>query len=1312
MTLSAAVFWVMKTSEGSIRTLEILGMKSGIEVEIRDAEGNFLDGLTLRDAVLRCANITVQIRYMRVEAAPGSFLTGFWSIKKVHMDGITVSDRRPGAKKEPNFSWPAVDGFIAALRGRIGAINIQNIEYTRLDGPPVQIERINGRLIWKAGMINLPDILIDSSRARIQGAVTAGFRKPSLQVKARMEFPEPLAANTKTLLVKADLKEAALPEQLAGSISVKAVAVDGKQTEAIGILGLTPHTINFRNIRLKKTGWKGVVMASGEAAFPDGQPFYKISSKMSHWDLASEIRFQTDITGTLTLEGSPAGYTGRFSLSNTGESWRAAVVTGTVTGGGQAMTVTLSSGAWLTGDVTGEIGLVLKQGVSLNGSLQGNHLNPGRLFPNWDGTLNMTATGHLQWKSDSPPEGRVNVRLLESRLRGKILTGTSEVRLHTGDVILADLDLHHEAFDLHASGNLKKRLDYSAFVNDFSGLLPGARGRFSTAGWVRLQDGLPSFSIKGEGEDFSIQNIRIGTLSYGLTLDDGKDGLLNMDIHAQNLKYKDLTIETAVVQSKGTLSSHTIIAALEAPPVKADALLSGSYHLGTWRGTLDKLSGQDHFGDWHLSAPAGLTLSRSSMALSPTILGSDGEQLDLRANLILQPLAGNLGASWKRIRLKRLSKWFAPADVDATGETAGKLAVCFDQGALKGLSGDVTLSGKAVINQNPVAIDNLSSSFNWNGEGLTGLMDVSLGKDGSMKGHLSSPLPVGSSATERGRIDVTINDVNLPIFEKWYPAGVSLSGRASGSVGGYWMPGSRFDLAGKLNIASGAVTRQGKAGRIQAAFRNASADFVWRKEALSGRATLILIDHGQVRASFKIPLPAKYPFSIQPSGPLTASIQGQLQEAGMINAVFPGLIEETKGTIDLDVSAGGSWKNPQVAGRMEMTGAEVSLPMAGIRLQDIRIKAHMKDQKIIVDTLTVSSGSGTLNLQAEIGLQDRRVLNYSGTIKGSNFRTVDLPELQMSTSPNLRFQGDAKTLTVRGHVMIPQGLLLGRQGPPQVMSSRDVIIVDAPLAESKKLPIGLDVRISVILGDEVRADIQGASLRLIGNVELTAMDLEHVAGKGTIRIAEGRYSAYGVDLNIDKGRILFNGPIDKTQIDITAVRKLEEVTAGILMTGTLSSPVIQLYSVPSMPDPDILAYLVLGHPLQGNEQDLSLLVRAAVSMLPKSKSDSAISQLMHRMGLDDVDIKVSRSTPADSDQAGLNGSTPSGLSAVDQIGLSGAMVTIGKYLTPKLYVSFGRYLFSDASVVRLRYKFSESWELETHGGTITGADLYYKIEFH
>ena len=79
---------------------------------------------------------------------------------------------------------------------------------------------------------------------------------------------------------------------------------------------------------------------------------------------------------------------------------------------------------------------------------------------------------------------------------------------------------------------------------------------------------------------------------------------------------------------------------------------------------------------------------------------------------------------------------------------------------------------------------------------------------------------------------------------------------------------------------------------------------------------------------------------------------------------------------------------------------------------------------------------------------------------------------------------------------------------------------------------------------------------------------------------------------------------------------------------------------------------------------------------------------MSRIGLDTVDVE-----------------TPEG-------DTTKSYVSLGKYLSPKLYVGLGYSLFRHGSFVIARYTISKNWEIESQSGAQLGVDLYYKIEFY
>ncbi|MGQ9509211.1 MAG: translocation/assembly module TamB domain-containing protein [Thermodesulfobacteriota bacterium] len=236
----------------------------------------------------------------------------------------------------------------------------------------------------------------------------------------------------------------------------------------------------------------------------------------------------------------------------------------------------------------------------------------------------------------------------------------------------------------------------------------------------------------------------------------------------------------------------------------------------------------------------------------------------------------------------------------------------------------------------------------------------------------------------------------------------------------------------------------------------------------------------------------------------------------------------------------------------------------------------------------------------------------------------------------------------------------------------------------------MDIQVRLLLGEKVYYRAEGIDVRLRGDLRLNIQDPSKISGIGEINLAQGHYTAYGHRLELIRGRIIFTGgPMENPNLDVLAVRKIKEVQAGVAVTGTFQKPVIRLYSRPSMPDTDILSYIVLGQPLGKGAEAAPSLIQAAGALLSAGESVILQGKLRKMFGLDTLDI-----------------TTPPGEGEVSR-----SMVTIGKYLTPKLYISLGRSLFTDATLVTLRYTLSKRLEIETTTGTESGVTLFYKIEF-
>ncbi|RME33581.1 MAG: translocation/assembly module TamB, partial [Gammaproteobacteria bacterium] len=157
----------------------------------------------------------------------------------------------------------------------------------------------------------------------------------------------------------------------------------------------------------------------------------------------------------------------------------------------------------------------------------------------------------------------------------------------------------------------------------------------------------------------------------------------------------------------------------------------------------------------------------------------------------------------------------------------------------------------------------------------------------------------------------------------------------------------------------------------------------------------------------------------------------------------------------------------------------------------------------------------------------------------------------------------------------------------------------------------------------VRLRAEGFEGRLEGAVKVGIESPRRLTGSGEFRIRDGRYQAYGQDLQIDNGRVIFaGGPLDRPSLDLLALRRVGEVVAGVHVTGEPTAPQAELYSRPPMPDQEVLSYVVLGRPLQGSSTaEQNLLLQAAVGLGLKGGQRLA-EQLASSFGLDELTLET------------------------------------------------------------------------------------------
>lgn len=1464
----AGLAWLLGTREGAVFALTTLPETAGVRVSAQGVEGRLWDRLKLSGLRIVEPKLAVEIDRLDLSWQPRQLWDLHLAVSQLALKGVRVQDDAPPGTQAPRLGWPRVSGLTRRLTARVESLGVEGLSYRHLSAPPVLLNRLSGGLDYRDGTLTLSRLSAALPQGKGSGELVAGFARPSLRLDLVL-VPTRAVNGLDLFSLQARLTEGKSPEFLAGSIAAAGRSGGAQRLELTGELAVTRDSFLVRRLNLARPGTRGSLTGSGSLTLTKTEPLLRLALKASDLDLRDQLHQPTRLFGNLNFSGTASGYTGNLDLQNRGPGWQSASLAARYRGGLTGITLDQLKGQVLDGRLGGRLDVDWSKELQLRGTLAGRGLNPGRLAADWSGRVNLDVTADVALPKGGVLRGKLDGRLLESRLHGQELQGELKAAFAGERLTVDRLLLKGKGFDLRGSGQLDRRFDLTARVQDLSRLLPGAAGSLDAAAWLRWRDHRLAGSATGQGADIAMNGIRAAHARLDARLGEGAGYPVHLDAALTGLRVGGFQADSARLILGGSAARHTLSAELGSPEGAAQLFLAGGYANGVWRGELSRFSGHDRVGPWDLVAPVPLQASAGRLYLAPLVLrGAPGERLELAADLSMKPWAGDLRGSWSGLNLARANSWLAGTqlagasageftlrllpgrrvllaaraeargtvntdgrsigiervaatlDGDARGMRAaldltlngrsGSAQILFDsrspaslavpnqgnltvrcseldlallrpylpagfqlEGRLAGLVTGKLLPGRKVDAKGNVALTRGKASwqqsetdgfdallrkaevsFAWRGgkgekgrlrvagevaatgeyrargerialerfglridaddSGLRAGLNLDLAGGATLRGSLFSEAPKGLAPPATGEFALEWGGIDPVLLKPWLPGALNLQGVLAGQLRGKLLPGGRLDLAGAADFSQGQAGWQGTGGELKAKLRSAALAFTWRGETLDGTLMLSLAEYGSAQGRLQLPLPARLPVAVNPTGALKGALNGRVREQGLLTSLFPGLVQESHGDLDLALALAGTWQEPSLTGSATLAKAGAYLPSAGIRVSDLQFAARLEKDQVKIENLRASSGAGHLEGEALVRLNGWQVTEYRATLNGERFQTVYLPELQLLTSPHLSLQGDAERVVIRGEVRIPEMLISGPPTRSVVTPSRDVILEGAPAAEAhaRSFPLEVDGQIRLVLGDKVLVKAEGIDAKLGGEMELALKGLDRITSNGEIRVVKGRYKAYGIDLEIVRGRLYYVGdPVEHPTLDILALRTVGEVKAGVTVAGPLGSQVVKLYAEPAMADVDIMAYMVLGHPLgSGSGDQASLVAGAASSLLSFGQSESLQDQIKDRLGLNVLGLQT-----VDQTTAGRMGYkeipiTPTGI-APKTATTGESLLTVGKYLTPQLYLSYGRSLVTGGNLFQLRYDIFRHWQIETQSGSESGADLFYKLEF-
>ncbi|MEA2078700.1 MAG: translocation/assembly module TamB domain-containing protein, partial [Pseudomonadota bacterium] len=810
--------------------------------------------------------------------------------------------------------------------------------------------------------------------------------------------------------------------------------------------------------------------------------------------------------------------------------------------------------------------------------LNGRSLDPGLIFAEWPGKLDVQLTSNAKFSSHGIVAQVPRLRV-SGQLRDLPVQLETRADYQKDTLIIEKLRLVSGPSSLNLSGSIGASLDLDWKLNspDLNTLLPAASGRLAGEGHVGGTFAAPLGRATLSGSDLRYGNDRLSDIELDATVDITAATESNLELKLGKGLIQGTTIDSIELRADGIPARHKVELSADTSLVHGQLEAKGNWEHKVWYFDLQQAKlGHPDYAPWTLLKAFRGQLGKDRVATDPSCWQSGGARLCLSGDFSSETRNGE-------VQLRDLpSGYFAsllPAGVQAQGTLE------FD-GQIKQKKGRPATT-RLLLDSHALAL-------------------------------------VFAEEGDRPAVRIEASSATLRLH------GGEDSTRLDGSI--------LLDNDTKLSVdASISATDQ---------------------DLLSGA----LRGH----ASIEIP------------------------DIAFLDRFTPH-INDAQGSLQGSMRISGSLQAPVLDGKISTTDTRLVLNEPGITLEKLEMSLQGQADGDIALNLSAQSGDGKLTIKGESKLHSRpRTARFK--ITGHDFQVMNTREAKISASPDLNLTLSKNHLDIDGQIRVPSASIRPRKLPESSVSvSPDQIIVrdDGETAAEKAYQVSSRVRF--ILGEQVKFDGFGLKGRITGNLIAKDQPGKPTTASGELAIHDGKYRAYGQNLDIRTGRLLFaGGPITAPGLDIEAVRRpAPGVLVGVKARGSMRKPEFSLFSEPGMSQSDQLSWLVLGRPLESNtsSQDRNSMNQAAI-ILGLGGGLALTEEYGEKLGIDEISIESDSGD--ETDQASL---------------------LVGKYLSPKLFVSYGVGIFEPVSTLRLRYALGSKWKLVGESSALrSSADLFYVIE--
>ena len=449
--------------------------------------------------------------------------------------------------------------------------------------------------------------------------------------------------------------------------------------------------------------------------------------------------------------------------------------------------------------------------------------------------------------------------------------------------------------------------------------------------------------------------------------------------------------------------------------------------------------------------------------------------------------------------------------------------------------------------------------------------------------------------------------------------------------------------------------------------------------------------------------------------PLLGQIKAQLPRIGVWSALAPPGWR-LRGSLGADVAVAGTRAAPLLAGNVQANDLALRSVVDGIEFGNGKLRATLDGNRMRINEFTLQGAGST---GTAIGTSTGNLLTAQGQAAWVNnqpqvlveakldqLRISSRSDRQVTLSGNLQANLLGQLTQLTGNLRVDQArFVLPEEGAPRL--GNDVVVrgaataklpetaatVKAPKASDPASDRQFKINVQLDLGQDLRVSGKGLDTQLRGTLALTGESLTQPRLVGTVTTFAGSYRAYSQQLDVERGVIRFNGPLDNPTLDILALRPTisrVDQRVGVQILGTALLPRVSLYAQPDLPEAEKLSWLVLGRASASGGSEAAVLQQAALALLG-GKDGGMSGGLAASLGLDELSYRGASNN--------ADGTTSQGA------------VTLGKRFSRNFYVAYERSISGALGTLLVFYDLSQRFTIRAQAGQQSAVDLIFTVPF-